>query len=121
MGGRDVSPRSLETMIDDAARELAANETRRDAEMVALRAAVMLVIATLERFDQTASQRIARTLMAGAASRRSRQADGADEPIATAMDRLADDLLYRLPKLALSADDGLEPDMSGQTAERSLG
>ena len=89
-----MSPRRLDEVIDDAARQLAANEKYRDAEITALHATLMLTIATLNQFDPKASERIAGLLKDRAASWRERHPGG--EPGA-AMDRLAEDLLRRLP------------------------
>ena len=92
-------PRSLETMIDDAARELAANDKERHAELVALRTTLMLVISDARRLDREASQTIAALLTTVAASRRGKADQAPREPIAIAMERLADDLVRRLPTL----------------------
>ena len=91
---KGVSPRRLDEVIDDAARQLAANEKYRDAEITALHATLMLTIATLNQFDPMASERIAGLLMDRAAAWRERHPNA--EPGA-AMERLADDLLHRLP------------------------
>ena len=91
-----MSPRRLDEVIDEAARQLAANEAYRDAEITALHATLMLTIATLNHFDPKASERIARLLIDRAAGWRERH-PGA-EPGA-AMERLADDLLRRLPAI----------------------
>ena len=92
-----MSPRRLDEVIDAAARQLAANEAYRDAEIMALHAALMLTIATLDQFDPKASERIAGLLKDRAAGWRERHPRA--EPGA-AMDRLADDLLRRLPPIA---------------------
>jgi hypothetical protein len=63
-----VSPQRLDALIDAAARELAANDMNRDAEILALRTALMLVVATLDRFDPKASLGISQVLMGRAAS-----------------------------------------------------
>lgn len=92
-----MSPRRLDEVIDEAARQLAANEVYRDAEITALHATLLLTIATLNQFDPKASERIAGLLMDRAAGWRERH-PGA-EPGAVAMERLADDLLRRLPPI----------------------
>ena len=92
-----MSPRRLDEVIDEAARQLAANEKYRDAEITALHATLMLTIATLNQFDPKASERIAGLLKDRAASWRERHPSG--EPGAVALERLADDLLRRLPPI----------------------
>ena len=93
-----MSPRRLDEVIDDAARQLAANEKYRDAEITALHATLMLTIATLNQFDPKASERIAGVLKDRAAGWRERHPNA--EPGA-AMERLAYDLLHRLPAIPL--------------------
>jgi hypothetical protein len=96
LGGESVSPERLDTLIDAAARELAANDMNRDAEILALRTALMLVVASLDRLDPKTSQDISQVLMGRAASWRKR---GGDNPGAAAIERLADDLARRLPPM----------------------
>lgn len=99
VGEDEMGPRRLDEVIDDAARLLAANEKYRDGELLALRAALMLVIAALDQTDPRASGTIARLLADRAETWRTRHPAGDGEVAASAIERLADDIRHRLPRL----------------------